>query len=362
MRNGSGPARRILLGGLVAALLVMGSARGGAQTMELLPDLATLPPIDLALEEAPEGRLLRFTARIANVGAGPIRIQGLSLEDGRDLAVQEILGADGAVVRSEVVSEIIFHPHHKHWHTADIAAYELRRGGPEGPVVARNGKVSFCLVDDEPLPGYAGDRPGFPQFLNCETHSMGLSQGWVDVYHSDLPDQWVEIAGIPDGVYYLTITADPADMYIESDDGVAGNNRQWVKLQLSGNGTQVRVMPEQEILVQVDFAAVSLPAPAANLEGSGLFVPVDLARSVGIAVAWEGTTAVLTAGDTRVSVTPGAPGLAYKEQDTLMLPLSVLTEGFGVRSRFDPLSQTLHLFTRRAGCMAIAPCLFGSVR
>lgn len=213
---------------------------------ELLPDLVPLPPTNLYLEVTDAGRhLLRFEQGIANAGRGPLRVQGVLRSGNGEVAdgVQEILDTAGRVARTVPAASVRFHPHHKHWHADEVAAYELRRDSPWGAVAASNGKVSYCFVDNEPLAGYSGpERPA--QFLNCKTSVMGLTEGWVDVYTADLYDQWVDVTGLPDGIYYLVVTVDPGQTYV---DATRENNTAWVKVELSGGGREVRVARRSEL-------------------------------------------------------------------------------------------------------------------
>ncbi|OGO15568.1 MAG: hypothetical protein A2Z14_14365 [Chloroflexi bacterium RBG_16_48_8] len=43
--------------------------------------------------------------------------------------------------------------------------------------------------------------PEQPIYTNCAAHFQGLSPGWIDVYENSLPDQWVDITGLPNGIY-----------------------------------------------------------------------------------------------------------------------------------------------------------------
>ena len=52
------------------------------------------------------------------------------------------------ILSEQAVSIFEYHPTHNHWHTADVARFEVRQGGPAGPVVGGNSiKVGFCLLD-----------------------------------------------------------------------------------------------------------------------------------------------------------------------------------------------------------------------
>ncbi len=314
--------------GLVAAL-----PAAPVQAQEQLPDLAALPPDHISMEVTAEGRhLLRFTAKLANVGSGPLHVRGQVKPDGSTLAVQEIRDAQGATLRSETVSAIIFHPHHEHWHAGDVAAYSLRSGSPAGPVVAQNGKISYCFVDDEPLPEYTG--PRVPSaYWNCKTHTMGVSPGWVDIYKADLYDQWIDVTGIPDGLYYLVIEADPGNLYIEADDQSRANNTAWARIELSQGGTRVRVVTATQIQVMLDGKPV--PDPARLVDGLA-FAHVRLSEKLGGRVDWTGRAVGINSAQGRLELIPGSttaylngqpvtlPAAPFMDEDRVFAPVDVL--------------------------------------
>ncbi len=47
---------------------------------------------------------------------------------------------------------------------------------------------------------------------------QGLSPNWIDVYEFTLPGQYVDITGLPNGVYALITTVDPDDLIRELRD------------------------------------------------------------------------------------------------------------------------------------------------
>jgi hypothetical protein len=51
----------------------------------------------------------------------------------------------------------------------------------------------------------------------------GISPGWADVYNWFLADQYIEISGVPDGVYVIETHANPTRTVHETsyDDNVA---------------------------------------------------------------------------------------------------------------------------------------------
>jgi hypothetical protein len=60
-----------------------------------------------------------------------------------------------------------------------------------------------------------------PLCSNGEQHDyipdQGVSPGWADVYVASLPCQWIDITGVPNGVYTLEVGADTNGL-VDQDD------------------------------------------------------------------------------------------------------------------------------------------------
>lgn len=73
-------------------------------------------------------------------------------------------------------------------------------------------------LDDHGAP-YKGEAPRAYNFPRCnapterDEHGTymvnGISVGWADIYNWYLADQYIEISGVPDGVYVIETTANP---------------------------------------------------------------------------------------------------------------------------------------------------------
>lgn len=164
--------------------------------------------------------LLRFATAAANVGAGPLIIEGRESVGDVQQVVQVIHQDDGTKVEYPA-GEFVFHPTHHHVHFANYAEYNLRAVTADngvGPLVAHGEKVSFCLVDFAP---YDLTLPGAPStwiYSECERTSQGISVGWADIYGSELDDQWIDIEGVPAGAYWLETVLDPLNYLRESNE------------------------------------------------------------------------------------------------------------------------------------------------
>ncbi|PWT75020.1 MAG: hypothetical protein C5B60_05945 [Chloroflexi bacterium] len=226
------------------------SVTSGPASGELLPDLgmAQLTTIYIDTTTMPGHRLLRYTATLVNVGAGPLELNGTRPDTSTtDMTVtQRIYNSAGGYV--DMASPLVMYyagDGHNHWHTKDIEGGVLTRlsnGHPVGTLA----KEGFCFSDggkhDLALPGAPQSAvyvvppscsPGNPAALST---GMGLSVGWSDTYVASVVLQWIDITGLPNGRYMLTATANPNDQAIESD---YSNNSTWAKLQITGNTVKV---------------------------------------------------------------------------------------------------------------------------
>lgn len=237
---------------LALALALVGTAiaGGGGKGADLTayyPDLRTVVPAHLNLVNEHQRDLLRFSNGIANTGGGPwaMRPENALGSTPTTTAIQEIRSSNAqylcgtqpkqvtdcyTVLAEYPVSIFEFHPTHNHWHTADVARFEIRQGSPTGPVVGGNSiKVGFCLLDLYSLDGNAPTSE--KTFWDCYTSWQGVSVGWVDQYHQSTDGQEVDLTGVPNrDDYYLVSTTNPTGAFIETDKT---NDTAWVRFTLS---------------------------------------------------------------------------------------------------------------------------------
>lgn len=215
-------------------------------------------------EQTEEGAqlCLRFDQVLANVGDGALEIEFTPPADPAvtptGALVQNIHRSDGSV-KQRPGGTWMFHPIHDHYHYTGFALsrlWAIDAQGKHGASPARsrkhwkssgNGptrtgrKVSFCIVDIE-IDAWAkkGDAPRTYSFPACITPSangalvQGMSPGWADVYDWFLPDQYIEVSGLPDGLYLLETVVDPDDTIQEADES---NNCGAVFIRLSAMAT-----------------------------------------------------------------------------------------------------------------------------
>src|SRR5262245_57754111 len=172
-----------------------------AQPIPLLPDLQTVVPQHLQIQNAQQRETLRFSNGIANTGAGAWRMRPefpTTDPSQPQKAIQEILDVDGEIVEEIEVSQFEFHPEHNHWHIKAVALFEVRAGSPVGPIVGNNSiKTTFCLIDWYKLDGNA--KQPERTYFDCNAAYQGISPGWVDQYHQSLEGQSLDITDAPPG-------------------------------------------------------------------------------------------------------------------------------------------------------------------
>jgi hypothetical protein len=167
---------------------------------------------------------------IANVGDGPFeiryRMDGIATDQ---QLRQRIFASDGSFTEI-TVDKYVFHPTHAHFHYKNFGQAYLHRLHPDGTLekVRESRKNGFCMidvdnlrfgVDDHGVP-YKGEAPRTYYFPRCnapterDEHGTymvnGMSVGWADVYNWFLADQYIEISGVPDGLYVIETVANPA--------------------------------------------------------------------------------------------------------------------------------------------------------
>lgn len=219
----------------------------------LLPDLRAVPATDFIVHKVSvRGRnysLLRFSQSFGNVGRGPLQVrrgESDSLCSGARKAAgyQDVYMRDGSTVSLRLKECMVYHPYHGHWHIANVAQYDLFRLNSSATRLVRkvrsSDKVSFCLFDEHALDRSLYNGPSYrSRYRDCDSRVTGITPGWADEYSYRVYGQWVNITGIPDGVYALKTTLNPSKNFREV---TSRNNVAWRKIRLYDNGNKVEVL------------------------------------------------------------------------------------------------------------------------
>lgn len=212
-------------------------------------DLRSLPAFDMKV--AGKGTRLRFGATVWNAGDAPLVIDGFR-EKGADemTAYQYFYDQAGKETGHQEVGEFHYHEaNHNHWHYEDFARYRLLR--VDGSEVAPSGKQSFCLANTDAVdltyPGAKWNIYNTDLSSACGKRSVitlreVLLQGSGDTYHQIRAGQAIDISGVPNGKYILSVEANPFGRLVESD---VSNNVSHRVIWLKGSGDHRRVVAEQ---------------------------------------------------------------------------------------------------------------------
>lgn len=185
---------------------------GGA----LLPDLGMGRMRTFSVETTESGQTrLRFTTVIINLGDGPLEVYGHTPDTGGEMLVDQRIATDDRtwMTRRTPFRMFFAGDGHHHWHVRDLATYELRNTLAS---VERTGeKHGFCFFDNASHDLALPRAPASSHYAvtDCGTLfnsavTTGLSVGWGDRYGAALPDQYIDISGLPAGEYVLTATVD----------------------------------------------------------------------------------------------------------------------------------------------------------
>jgi hypothetical protein len=226
------------------------------------------------IQERGAKNCLRFDQVFANVGEGPMELRFALPKDPTSTAhnvYQRVHWSDGTFT-DRPAGEWEYHVTHQHYHYLDFAMSRLWRSNEEGEQlgtqpVRSSQKIGFCLADVE-IDGWLKKSTGvrrynapdciFPDPTQSDANFnylvQGITPGWADVYEWYLPDQYIEVTGVPDGYYLLETIANPDNLLLESN---YTNNSGSVLIRLRHMGTPLQ---SAELLGPVDDA----PPPAAG--------------------------------------------------------------------------------------------------
>jgi hypothetical protein len=192
------------------------------------PDLRPLPAWWINLIPALDGHeYLAFDATVWNAGTSPLVVDGFR-RAGQDLmdAYQYFFDAQGNQTGYVPAGTLEWDARngHNHWHFTAFAQYRLLDASKT--TVLRSGKEAFCLANtdavDHTLPNAVWRPTNTDLASSCGVQgSVAIRQvldiGNGDRYTQNLPGQSFDVTGLPNGTYYVEVTANPENLLQESD-------------------------------------------------------------------------------------------------------------------------------------------------
>jgi hypothetical protein len=153
-----------------------------------IPDLREAVPQQIGLQNTNHHSYLRISTAIGNTGDGQWQMRAVIPATTTDPqgANQQLLNPDGTIWKEYLVSEFVYHPEHKHFHIADVSAYDLYSAdGPADRNPSDNAntgigarKVTFCLIDWVKIGDNSPDNQR--AYSSCEGDFQGVSPGWTN--------------------------------------------------------------------------------------------------------------------------------------------------------------------------------------
>jgi Lysyl oxidase len=245
-------------GGILAVgalvVLCLTTSVSAALGANRLPDLVMARPTNLTLDKStiPGHELLRYSAVVANIGAGAFEIAGERPNTSSSMSVYQRIYTDtGSSSLVYLPNATMFYAGdgHNHWHLGNLESGTLTRLD-NGSQVGSLAKHGFCFSDnviyDPSLPGapnsnYYGSSstPTCARFNPTALSVVeGLSVGWGDLYSYSTAFQYIDVTGLQNGHYRLTDSVDEAQLGLIESNGA--NDSSYVDINLKTNSVSVR--------------------------------------------------------------------------------------------------------------------------
>jgi hypothetical protein len=237
------------------------TSSAGELVDQYAPDLRSLPAFDISLNG--KGTAMRFGATVWNGGAGPMVIEGFREDHEHDdeaptgdhtdhmTAYQYYFDGNGNQTGFDQVGQFGYHAaNHNHWHFEDFARYRLFAADPAnedqpGELAVKSTKASFCLVATDAVDLTVPNPDMRPEYTdlgsqcggrNAESLREVLANGHGDTYHQFRAGQAFRIGNVPDGKYFISVEANPAD-----EPGAENDGRNLKELDLTNNDSLRKV-------------------------------------------------------------------------------------------------------------------------
>jgi hypothetical protein len=216
----------------------------------VLPDMRALPSWGIGITSRRGRDHLAFGSTEWVAGASPLVVEGFRRPDSDVMDAFQYFYRDGEPIGRARVGELAFDHRrgHRHWHFKQFAGYRLLDA--EG-VVRVSRKEAFCLAPTDAIDLNLPEAEWTPEQLGLGTacgHSGSiwvreiLPVGWGDTYFQFVPGQSFDITNLPNGTYFIEITANPTGELHERNPD---NNTRLRKVILRGRpgSRRVRVPP-----------------------------------------------------------------------------------------------------------------------
>ncbi|MDR3033570.1 MAG: hypothetical protein LBV78_10775 [Kitasatospora sp.] len=192
-----------------------------------LPDLVPLPAWRIRVSH-PRNQThdyLDFAATVWMGGHGPLDVQGFRSNGSPVMPAWQYFWQNGHVIGRARAGTMGFDSQHghNHWHFQQFARYTLLNAAKSVTVTSH--KVGFCIAPTDPVdltlphatwqPSEIGlvGQCGSPTALWVDEQ---MPLGWGDTYVQSIAGQAFDITHVPNGTYYVQVTANPERVLYET--------------------------------------------------------------------------------------------------------------------------------------------------
>ena len=215
-----------------------------------VPDLIPTPAWSIDITRTRNGPpFLAFASNIWNAGPSPMVVEGFRRSDSNVMDAYQYF-YDGATpvgrTRAGTFEFDTRHGHH-HWHMDQFVRYDLLNA--DRTQIVRSTKQSFCLVPTDAIDLTVENADWQTDFGGGLGTACGgsdaiwirevLPVGWGDTYYQYVAGQSFPIKGLPNGRYYVQVTANPTEEMIEAS---TANNVSLRRVVLRGKAGERRVI------------------------------------------------------------------------------------------------------------------------
>jgi Lysyl oxidase len=186
-----------------------------------------------AVSAAPGYRLSFGSTALTADSGGPLIVKGHRLGPGEPMVADQVIeNTDGSETTRPSIGQLVYEEYpgsvsHRHWHYKGFVRYQLRSVS-DLSLVRPDNKAGFCMSDPELAPDFCGSlNPG------ALTVNEGLTPGVADYYNPLLEGQYIDVADVPPGDYWLVHWVNASKEICESS---YANNAAAVKIALWPNG------------------------------------------------------------------------------------------------------------------------------
>jgi len=194
-----------------------------------LPDLVPLPSWGIGTRHDRRSGLdlLTFGATVWAGGNSPLDVEGFRSNGSPVMTAYQYFWRNGHVVGRARAGTMGFDakPGHNHWHFEQFAGYTLLDSAKN--LAVRSHKVGFCIAPSDPVNLLAPHAVWQPPSIGFSDFTCGLPTalwvremmpvGWGDTYFQDIAGQAFDITTVPNGIYYIQVTANPGHVLYESN-------------------------------------------------------------------------------------------------------------------------------------------------